>query len=82
MSFSEKKVDTPIEGTDENTNNLAVQYIIPVSVIVGVFLAAITIGCVCYRRWRFFVKIKKQHPEKSQNNPSSKGQNDSIEVED
>ena len=38
--------------------NLAVQYIIPVSVIVGVILAAITICCVCYRRWRFIQRLR------------------------
>ena len=40
MSFSSKEVDTVEEGTSESANNLAVKYIIPVSVIVGVFLAA------------------------------------------
>ena len=45
---------------DNDKNELFVQYIIPVSVAVGVVLAAITIGCVCYKRWRLALKIKKQ----------------------
>ena len=52
-----------IEDVNDDVNDLAVQYIIPVSVIVGVLLAAITIGCVCYRRWRFILKIKQQKAE-------------------
>ena len=71
------------EGASESANNLAVQYIIPVSVIVGVFLAAITIGCVCYRRWRFFVKIKKQHPaDKSAKNGAAKNSGDQSADDD
>ena len=49
-----------VNSSSEEVNNLAVTYIIPVSVIVGVVLAAITICCVCYRRWRWIVKIRKQ----------------------
>lgn len=82
MSYSQARVDAPVEGADETTNNLAVKYIIPVSVIVGVLLAAITIGCVCYRRWRFFVKIKKQHPEKPSNDQTVKDQSDSKEFDE
>lgn len=52
-----------IEGVNSDVNDLAVQYIIPVSVIVGVVLAAVTIGCVCYRRWRFILRIRKQKQE-------------------
>lgn len=52
-----------IDGVNSDVNDLAVQYIIPVSVIVGVVLAAVTIGCVCYRRWRFILRIRKQKQE-------------------
>ena len=48
-----------IEDVNADVNDLAVQYIIPVSVIVGVILAAITIGCVCYRRWRFVIRSRQ-----------------------
>jgi len=54
-----------MEDVNDDVNDLAVQYIIPVSVIVGVILAAVTIGCVCYRRWRFILKIKKQKEAES-----------------
>ena len=60
MSTSE---EIGVAQVNDDVNDLAVQYIIPVSVIVGVLLAAITIGCVCYRRWRFILKIKKQRQQ-------------------
>ena len=56
----ELKQNESVKDVNADVNDLAVEYIIPVSVIVGVILAAITIGCVCYRRWRFILKIKKQ----------------------
>ena len=43
-----------------------VQYIIPVSIAVGVLLAVITIGCVCYKRWRL-LKISDQRAAEAEN---------------
>ena len=48
------------EGLSQNEANRAVKYIIPISVAIGLLLAAITIGCVCYRRWAFLRRFKKQ----------------------
>ena len=42
------------------------QYIIPVSIAVGVLLAVITIGCVCYKRWRL-LKISDQRAAEAEN---------------
>lgn len=42
-------------------NDIATKYIIPVSVIVGVLLAIITICCVCYRRWRFVIRSRQKN---------------------
>ena len=47
------------EGSEDNVNDIATSYIIPVSVIVGFLLATITICCVCYRRWRFAIRNKQ-----------------------
>ena len=50
----------PEGGSEEdNVNDIATSYIIPVSVIVGFLLATITICCVCYRRWRFAIRNKQ-----------------------
>ena len=48
------------EGSEETVNDIATQYIIPISVVVGVLLAILTIGCVCYRRWRFAIRVRQE----------------------
>ena len=46
-------------GEEENVNDIATRYIIPISVIFGFALATVTICCVCYRRWRFAVRTRQ-----------------------
>ena len=58
------------ESKSASVNKVAVEYIIPVSVAVGVILAAITIGCVCYRRWRDIYKTRQMQEDQTESKES------------